>query len=538
MVQAEETETKARYSDMTAAHRPVVMSDAGMVTAGHPAAAVAGAEMLRRGGNAVDAAVASAAALAVAIPHMNGLGGDVIALVYEAASGRVTTVNGSGAAPAAASVAHYRSLGHESIPRRGPLSMSVPGVVRGWADCLERWGTRPLAECLEFAIVIAETGVALDQGHVDFFGEEVYAELAAESPALARTFVEPGRHPLGRRLKQPLLAQTLRALAAEGADSFYRGGVARALVADLREQGALLAAADLAQHRTLFQESLSTRFRGRDVHVAPPNSQGLALTLLLGLTEHQPPERRGGRFEPGAFLPLKRTAFELRDAYACDPARSRLPDDLLTEAALRALAQRADTSEARTEGGGGDTSTLVVIDAKGNAVSWVQSLFEPFGSGVVSESTGVVLHNRLHLERLDDDPVHGLAPGVRPFHTLCPALVVADGRCEMSIATPGDHGQPQTLYQVLRHVYEEELSIQAAIERPRIRHDTGSEVMLEDRVPQAWWRAIEAAGYVPAPLGPWSPKMGGVNAVRHMPDGLLMAGADPRRSSYAVPSGL
>lgn len=524
--------------DLMAAHRPVVMGGAGMVTAGHPAAALAGADMLRRGGNAVDAAVASAAALAVAIPHMNGLGGDAIGLVYEASSGRVTAVNGSGTAPAAATVERYRELGHESIPRRGPLSISVPGAVRGWGDCLERWGTRSFAECLEHAIALAEAGVALDQAHVDFLAGEVYAELAAESPALARTFVAPGPYPLGRRLPQPALARTLRRLADDGVDSFYHGTVARALVEDLGAQGALLATADLEGHRTLFQASLAARYRGRNVHVAPPNSQGLALALLLGLSEQGPDDHRGRGFEPGSYLPIKRVAFELRDAYACDPARSALPDDLLGASSLRALAARAGAGEAEARGGGGDTSTLVVIDADGNAVSWVQSLFEPFGSGVVSESTGVVLHNRLQLERLDDDPAHGLQPGMRPFHTLCPALVVADAGCEMSIATPGDHGQPQTLYQVLRHVYDDGLSVQAAIERPRIRHDRGPEVMIEDRAPPAWWRAIEAAGYTPAPLGPWSPKMGGVNAIRRLPDGLLMAGADPRRSSYAIASGL
>lgn len=523
---------------MTSAHRPVVMSESGMVASGHPAASVAGAEMLRRGGNAVDAAVATAATLAVAIPHMNGLGGDAIGLVYHAQSGKVTAVNGSGATPAAATVARYRSLGYAEIPQRGPLSISVPGVVRSWEDCLSRWGTRSLAECLEFAIELAETGVPLDQSHIDFIAGTAYAELVACFPMLSRTFIEPGHHALGQRLKQPVLAQTLRRLAAEGAHTFYRGAVARAMLDDLREHGALLSAEDLEQHRTLFQESLSVGYRGRCVHVAPPNSQGLALALLLGMAETRTPERNARAFDPQTYLRIKRVAFELRDAYACDPSRGRLlPDDLLTDTRLRALTGSL-TTEAQAKAGGGDTSTLVVVDAEGNAVSWAQSLFEEFGSGVVSEATGVVLHNRLYLEQLNDDPVHGLQPGMRPFHTLSPALVVTGAGCDMSIATPGDHGQPQTIYQVLRNVYEEGLSIQAAIERPRIRHDTGREVMVEDRAPKAWWQAIEALGYQPIPVGPWSRLLGGVNAIRRLPDGLLMAGGDPRRSSYAIPSGL
>lgn len=523
---------------MTSAHRPVVMGSSGMVASGHPLASLAGADMLRRGGNAVDAAVASAAALAVAVPHMNGLGGDAIGLVYEAASGRVTTVNGSGVAPEAATPERYRSLGCQSVPRRGPLSLSVPGAVRSWGDCLERWGTRSLAECLELAISLAEAGVPLDQGHMDFFAGSTYAELVTSFPALSHTFIEPGRHRLGQRLKQPMLAQTLRRLAAEGADGFYSGAIARRLVDDLEEQGALITAGDLAQHCTLFQESLAAPYLGRNVHVAPPNSQGVALALLLGMTGQPLAGGRSDEFNPRDFMALKRAAFELRDAYVCDPRRSTLPADLLTDASLQALAERAITAEAETRGGGGDTSTLVVMDAEGNAVSWVQSLFEEFGSGVVSESTGVVAHNRLCLERLDDDPVHGLQPGMRPFHTLCPALVVGAKGCEMAIATPGDHGQPQTIYQVLRHVYEADMSIQAAIEYPRIRHDRGREVMIEDRAPPAWWQAIEETGHEPASVGPWSRKMGGVNAIRRMADGLLMAGADPRRSAYAVPAGL
>lgn len=525
---------------MMSAHRPVVMGSAGMVASGHPLASLAGADMLRQGGNAVDAAVASAAALAVAIPHMNGIGGDAIGLVHTAAGGgQVTAVNGSGVAPEAADPDRYRSMGHESIPRRGPLSISVPGVVQSWGDCLERWGTRSLGQCLEFAIGLAETGVPLDQGHIDFFAGDVYAGLVESFPELSRTFFAPGHYAPGLRLKQPMLARTLRCLATDGVDTFYRGEIARRLANDLHDHGALLTAADLGNHRTLFQQSLSAPYRDRDVHVAPPNSQGVALALLLGMTGQAGEDELDAGFEPAQFMALKRAAFELRDAFACDPARSELPEDLLEEASLRALATGATTdSESEARGGGGDTSTLVVMDAEGNAVSWVQSLFEEFGSGVVSESTGVVLHNRLSLERLDGDPVHGLKPGLRPFHTLCPALVTGRAGCEMVLATPGDHGQPQTLYQVLRHVYESGLSVQEAIEYPRIRHDRGREIMIESRCPAHWSRTLEAAGYEINDLGPWARKMGGVNAIRRTRDGVLMAGADPRRSAYAIPAGI
>jgi gamma-glutamyltranspeptidase/glutathione hydrolase len=207
--------------------------------------------MLRQGGNAMDAAVAAAATLAVAIPHMNGLGGDAIALYYDARADKVTAINGSGRAPAAATVAHYRGLGHEAIPRRGPLSMSVPGVVRAWEDCLLRWGSKSLGECLEPAIELAEEGLPIDQAQLEFLTGPVYAELASDFAPLADFFGAPtATRRLGMRLFQPLLSRTLRALAEGGAACFYEGAIAEALLLDLRAVGALISERDLAGHAT------------------------------------------------------------------------------------------------------------------------------------------------------------------------------------------------------------------------------------------------------------------------------------------------
>lgn len=525
---------------MAFTHRPILMSDAGIVVSGHHKASEAGAAMLRRGGNAMDAAIAAAAALAVAIPHMNGLGGDAIGLFYDAREDKVTAINGSGRAPGKATIERYRRLGCDEIPQRGPLSISVPGVVRAWEDCLRRWGTKSLSEALDAAITLAEDGVPTDQNQLDFFMGPVYEELAATFTGLVDLFgASKQPRTLGAPFRQPLLARTLRRLAQDGAAGFYQGSIAKALLTDLRSVGALLSAEDLAKHATRFDESLRVCYRSRTVHAAPPNSQGLALILLLGLDEAAASTGAGSPamesdLDVSWYMRAKRAAFAIRDRYAADPGRTRLPADLLTRESFLRMNAESAAPESEARAAGGDTSTLVVVDSAGNAVSWVQSLFEEFGSGVTSAETGVVFHNRLYLEQLSDHPIRGLQPRMRPFHTLCPALVVSRGRCDMTIATPGDHGQPQSIYQVLRNVYAEDLSIQDAIERPRLRHDQGNVVMIEDRAPVAWREALETNGYETRDMGSWSRLMGGVNAVQRLCDDVWGAGADPRRSCYAV----
>jgi gamma-glutamyltranspeptidase/glutathione hydrolase len=236
--------------------------------------------------------------------------------------------------------------------------------------------------------------------------------------------------------------------------------------------------------------------------------------------------------DPVAHMRDKVRAFRLRDAYCTDPRRIALPGDALAADALLHNGEPADGC--LTRAGGGDTSTFVVVDRDGRAVSWVQSLFEEFGSGVACPEQGVVLQNRAALEQLNDDAVHGLRGGFRPFHTLCPAIATGSDGVLAALATPGDHGQPQTLALVLRRHFQQGLDIQAAIEWPRLRHDAGREVMLEDRCPPSWDSLLAADGWSARRVGAWSRLMGGVNAIVRRPDGLLMAGADPRRSSYAV----
>ncbi len=521
---------------MTFVHRPILMTDAGAVVSGHHKASEAGAAVLRAGGNAIDATVAASAVLCVAIPHMNGLGGDCIALYFDAAARRTTAINGSGRAPLRATPEAVLRAGHREMPIRGPLAISVCGLVDAWQRCLERFGTRPLADLLRPAIRLAEEGLPLDLNLQSFLGGPVYAGLARDYPALIALYGPPGRRVLGARLRNARLAATLAEIGRHGADAFYRGPIGRALIADLAAAGALLSEEDFAGHATRFDEPLTVSYLERRLHASPPNAQGIALCVLSGLADLASDE--AGRplpFRPAPYLRAKALAFACRAQAFGDPDHSRRPDHMLTREALVRLRQEPHPMADALAPAAGDTSTLVAVDRWGNAVSWVQSLFEEFGSGVVSPSTGIVMHNRLALQELSPDSPWALRAGERPFHTLCPALVEHKGACELAIATPGDHGQPQTIHQVLTRVYAEGLHLQAAIEAPRLRHDDGRRVMIEDRAPWDWRDEIVAAGFEVQDIGSWSRLAGGVNAIqRRHPDGLLFAGADPRRASYAV----
>jgi gamma-glutamyltranspeptidase/glutathione hydrolase len=517
--------------------RPIIFSQAGMVVSGHHRASEAGASILRAGGNALDAAIAASAALCVAVPNMNGLGGDCFALFYDAKRNNVTCINGSGAAPAAALPQAYVDRNCQSMPRRGPLPISVCGLVHAWQSGLAAFGSGrySLAQLIENAAFLAEQGSEVDVCLQEYFASDAYHELVLNAPGLKDIFGPRAKRSLGERIPQKTLSASLRRIAEEGVETMYGGSLGRDLIDDLSRQGSLLTLDDMRKHTTRLADAPCVSFYGRRLFFAPPNSQGIALGLLAGLWE----ALRGGKaapdLTPETYMRLKNIAFDLRDRYAVDPARGvRLPPQLLEEKTLHSLLEKNPPPPREGVCSGGDTSTLVVIDRWGNAVSWVQSLFDDFGSGVVSPSTGIVMHNRLRLEVLAENSPRCVQPGMRPFHTLCPALLVGDRRCEIAIATPGDHGQPQSLFQVLVNIFAKDMNIQAAIEAPRMRHDSGTDLMLEGALYELYAREAEPLGMRPVDVGEWPRLMGGLNAIQCVPEGALLSGADPRRSSYAV----
>jgi gamma-glutamyltranspeptidase/glutathione hydrolase len=334
---------------------------------------------------------------------------------------------------------------------------------------------------------------------------------------------------LGETVRLPALAATLRTLHAKGPCALYGGEIGKALAADMARAGSVLTNDDLAAHDTLIQAPLSVAYRGHEILASPPNTQGIALLATLGVLERLPPGPALPR-----FMRAKLAAFALRDKHLGDPSLAPVPPDALTPAGLDALARGAPARAPATKPVGGDTSTLVVVDRWGNAVAWVQSLFDAFGSGIASPETGLVMQNRLSMCSLDGNGPARLVPGKRTPHTLAPALILERGTLRAAMTTPGDHGQPQSLAQIAVNLIDHGMDPQEAIEAPRIRHDEANIVMHESRVDAADLAPLVEAGFTLADVGPWSRLMGGACAIWRQDDGLVIGGADPRRAPYAV----
>jgi len=492
-----------------------------LVVSGHREATKAGIEILNKGGNAIDAAIAASAALAVSIPNMNGLGGDSIALWFDQKKNKVITINGTGKSPSKATIKYFKSKKYKNIPRRGPLSISIPGIVHAWDQSLKKYGTKTLKVVLKPAIKLAKNGIKVDKYLKNFFEGSVYKNLIKKNKYLSNIYGDKKKYNVGSKIKQIELADTLIEISKKGSSSFYKGEISKKLIYDLKKQGSIINHKDLKKHKTLFQKAISIKYNGQKVFTAPPNSQGLALLILCKLFEKNRLSNKN--ININEFFKLKKESFIYRDKYCIDPKLSKFTKKIFTQKIIK-WKKLNNYSNKKVSG---DTSTLVVIDKNGNAVSWVQSLFEEFGSGIVSPSTGVVFHNRLYLENLIKTKSNYLRPGKRPFHTLCPAIVLKNNKCDLVIATPGDHGQPQTIYQILHHVYKNNLTLQNAINKPRIRHDSGNQILLEKNFP-----FIDTYLNIKKYNKPHR-IFGGVTAIkRNKNNNALYRGVDKRRNCY------
>lgn len=523
--------------------RPDVMGREAAVTSDHVLASMAGAAVLRRGGNAVDAAITMAAVLAVVRPHMNGVGGDNFLLIREAKTGRVYALNGSGRAGAKATPAFFSTRKMTRVPASGIMSVSVPGAVRAWDDALKRFGTLSLSDALQPAIGYAERGFPVSTRLSRDIAEES-RKVAADS-SLKSIFLLDGKSPApGTILIQSDLARTLRAIATNGSDALYRGPLAERIAQFIEREGGLVTAADLALHRSRWQEPISTTYAGKTVLAFPPNSQGMTFLEMLNIAEAVMPANEAPNSAAMIHILAEagKLAYQDRDRFLADPEFSAVPVERLISkayAADRAKVIRRDTvvapdSDGDARDGNGDTIYLAVVDKDGNAVSMIQSLFAAFGSGRMVPGTGITLHNRGSLFELDSAHPNVIAPGKRPFHTLSPAMALnPDGSLAMAFGTPGGDGQPQTLVQVLNNVLRFGMTPQQAVEAARWRVFAGTRLGVEPGIDSVTRAMLQRRGHDVRVQDP-SAEFGGAQMIMIHSSGARMAGADPRREAYAV----
>jgi gamma-glutamyltranspeptidase/glutathione hydrolase len=523
--------------------RPDVGGIEAAVTSDHVLASAAGMDVIKRGGNAVDAAITMAAVLTVVRPHMNGVGGDNFMLIRLQKTGEVVALNGSGRAGAKATPAFFQAKGLKDVPSSGILSVSVPGAVRGWADALQKYGTITLSQALQPAIRYAERGFPVSP-RLNADINESKKKVAAD-PELARIFLPNGEAPpVGSLLKQPELAKTLRAIATSGPDVIYKGAIAKQIAQFMDREGGLLTADDLAKHRSTWEKPISTTYLNHPVLAFPPNTQGATLLEMLNLAElaELKPMGRNSADYVHTLVEGAKLAYADRDKYIADPAFSEVPvERLISKEYAADLARRLrdklkanDAPSNANRDGTGDTVFLGVVDKDGNAVSMIQSLFAAFGSGRMVPGTGITLHNRGSLYELDPAHPNVIAPGKRPFHTLCPAMVLnPDRSLMMVVGTPGGDGQPQTLVQVITNVLQFGLTPQQAVEAARFRWYGRERLGVEPGIAADVREALAKRGHQVQVQEP-SEEFGGAQVILVTSTGGRIAGADPRREAYAI----
>ena len=511
----------------------------GMHVAPHHLAAQAGRDVLRDGGNAVEAMVAAASTIAVVYPHMNAIGGDGFWLIREPGKAPVA-ISACGPAAALASRDFYSGL--DAIPSRGPkAALTVAGTIGGWDKALQvasHWGDAlPLSRLLADAIRHARDGIAVTASQSAL----TTSKLAGlkDAPGFADTFLVDGAPPkIGHILRQPALARTLETLAERGLDDFYRGQIAQAMGAELERLGSPVRTSDLNAYQAQIVDALSVRLGDATVYNMPPPTQGLAHLLIIGIFEQLGiTEPEGFDYVHGLVESTKR-AFRVRDRVVTDPGR--LPADpmgFLTESALKERAAGIDMQVALPWPDPtvpGDTIWMGCIDKDGRAVSFIQSVYWEFGSGVVLKDTGVTWQNRGTSFSLDPDALNTLEPGRQPFHTLNPSMALFDDGRVMPYGTMGGEGQPQTQAMVFTRYARFGHSLQQAVTAPRwlLGRTWGDEtttLKLESRFPPELVASLKAAGHDVEPLDEaFSDTMGHAGALVRHPDGRIEGAADPR----------
>ncbi len=467
------------------ATRSVVMARHGMVATSQPLATEIGVAALRRGGSAVDAAIAANAALGLTEPTSCGIGGDLFAIVWDAATGRLHGLNASGRSPRSLTLERLLEMGLTTLPERGPLAVSVPGAVDGWCELHARFGRLPLSDLLAPSIAYAREGFPVTE--VIGAAWAAGASALAAHPSFADVFMPGGRAPaVGEPFANPRLALAYERIAHDGRAAFYDGAIATAIEQCVRGQGGYVGREDLQAHRSEWVQPVSTTYRGWRVFELPPNGQGIAVLQMLNILEGFDLRSLewGSAEHVHLLIEAKKLAFEDRAKFYADPAFEAVPVERLVSkdyaAARRALIDLQRAAPAPSHGdvaaGAGDTVYLAAADADGNMVSLIQSNYMGFGSGVTVAPFGFGLQNRGSQFALDSKHANAYAPGKRPFHTIIPAFAIRDdGEALLAFGVMGAAMQPQGHVQVLTNMLDFEMGLQAAGDAPRVRHEGSTE---------------------------------------------------------------
>lgn len=526
----------------------------GMVSTSQPLATAAGIEILSKGGNAADAAVACAAALNVTEPTSTGIGGDMFALYYDAGTRQVTALNGSGRAPAALTLDRLKKEGllADELPPYHAHTVTVPGACAGWCDLIEKHGSLSLPEILGPAIRLAEEGFPVSPLTSYFWQRSTERQL--KSALNGRELTIDGRGPnAGEIFRNPGLAKTFKAVAETKAEGFYQGQIAEAIVGVIKEAGGCMSANDLASHVSTWETPISVNYRGLRVHECPPNGQGvtalIALNLLEGfdLTSLDPlsPEKMH------LMIEALRLAFADARWYVADPAFSKTPmvellsKEYATERRKLIDKKRATVDPKRgTPAASSNTVYLSVVDGAGNACSFINSNYMGFGTGIVPKGWGFTLQNRGHNFSLDPNHPNALEPGKRPYHTIIPAMVTreSDDSLYASYGVMGGFMQPQGHVQVLSALSDHGLDPQSALDLPRFCIDVeeaGGRVAIEEGMPQKTMDALKKMGHPLYEVSGYERALFGRGQVilRDAESGVLCAGSDPRADGCAMTVG-
>jgi gamma-glutamyltranspeptidase / glutathione hydrolase len=528
--------------------RSMVVTDRGIVATSHVLASQAGAQILQRGGSAIDAAIAANAVLGVTEPMMNGVGGDLFLLYWDAKTGKLYGLNASGWAPAGLTVESLKKKGLTAMPEAGIDTVTVPGAVDGWNQAHKRFGRTPWKDLFVPAIFYAEHGFAVPEIIHDYW--RIGESTLKVTPEAQRVFLQGGKAPeIGAMFSNPDLAKTLRLIADKGRDSFYQGEIASAILKTSAEAGGTMQGDDLAKFSSEWVDPISIEYRGWKIYELPPNGQGMAALEMLNIMATSP----AGKDGPSSMVELHKKIEAMKLAYtdlyrydgdprfASVPVNGLLSEKYAQERAAQIDLQHANCTPASGKPAKSDTTYLAVVDKDGSIASMIQSNYDYFGSGVVVKGMGFPLHNRGALFVLDANDPDQLAPRKRPFHTIIPAFMER-GDIHIGFGIMGGSNQPLAHAQFVSNLVDYDMNIQAALEAPRFTiPDTGTRaigctILIESRVPQGVLQQLGEKGHQLRVRKEYSAAMGRGQAVLHdSKRGVNFGASDPRADGSAEP---